>query len=187
MGPPGTYAFELKQTCVGCVINQRMRLEVEGGKGSVVQRADLADCSRAGTGGNCTSSITAPPTAGRPACCVAMRPSTPRSRPVVVQRAGGPVGCVAQGARCSQCPYRATIQHAKAEDGGFDTLFFYGEKMKPPQSADVVVGRVPKRLADFKLPEGAEPLTANRARIYYRGAFFEADPKGQTGEAGRLR
>ena len=27
-GPPGTYAFELKQTCEGYVINQRMRLEV---------------------------------------------------------------------------------------------------------------------------------------------------------------
>ena len=36
MGPPGTYAFELKQTCDGYVINQRMRLEVEGAKGSVV-------------------------------------------------------------------------------------------------------------------------------------------------------
>jgi len=78
---------------------------------------------------------------------------------------------------------RATIQHAKAEDGGFDALFFYGEKVKPPQSLNLVIGRVPKRLADFKLPEGAEALTENRARIYYRGAFFEADPKGQTGEA----
>ena len=78
---------------------------------------------------------------------------------------------------------RATIQHAKAEDGGFDALFFYGEKVKPPQSVNVVIGRVPRRLADFKLPEGAEPLAENRARIYYRGGFFEAEPKGQTGEA----
>src|ERR1044071_4187623 len=29
MGPPGTYAFELRQTCEGYVINQRMRLEIE--------------------------------------------------------------------------------------------------------------------------------------------------------------
>ena len=28
---------------------------------------------------------------------------------------------------------RATIQHAKAGDTGFDALFFFGEKVKPPQ------------------------------------------------------
>ena len=33
MGPPGTYAFELRQTCDGYVVNQRMRLEVEGAQG----------------------------------------------------------------------------------------------------------------------------------------------------------
>src|SRR5260221_13730385 len=49
---------------------------------------------------------------------------------------------------------RATIKHAKAEDGGFDTLFYYGGKGKPPQSGNVVVGRGPKRLAEFKLPDG---------------------------------
>src|SRR6188508_625797 len=36
MGAPGTYAFELRQTCEGYVINQRMRLEVEGAKGTAV-------------------------------------------------------------------------------------------------------------------------------------------------------
>ena len=36
VGTPGTYAFELKQTCDGYVISQRMRLELEGGKGAVV-------------------------------------------------------------------------------------------------------------------------------------------------------
>src|SRR6478752_1254504 len=36
VGAPGTYAFEVKQTCDGYVISQRMRLEVDGGKGSVV-------------------------------------------------------------------------------------------------------------------------------------------------------
>jgi len=40
---------------------------------------------------------------------------------------------------------------------------------------------VPKRLADFKLPEGAEELGQNRGRIYYRGAFFDADGKEKTG------
>src|SRR4051812_14421666 len=36
MGAPGHYAFELKQTCDGYVIQQRMRLEVEGAKGTAV-------------------------------------------------------------------------------------------------------------------------------------------------------
>src|SRR3982750_2995266 len=36
MGAPGHYAFEVKQTCDGYVIQQRMRLEVEGAKGSEV-------------------------------------------------------------------------------------------------------------------------------------------------------
>src|SRR4029077_15029329 len=35
-GAPGTYAFELKATCDGYTINQRMRLEIEGPRGSVV-------------------------------------------------------------------------------------------------------------------------------------------------------
>ena len=35
-GTPGHYAFELKQTCDGYVIQQRLRLEVEGSKGAVV-------------------------------------------------------------------------------------------------------------------------------------------------------
>jgi len=76
---------------------------------------------------------------------------------------------------------RATIQHGKAGDGGFDALFFFGDKMKPPQSVNMVIGRVPKRLADFKIPEGGEALAENRGRIYYRGAFFNTDPKDKNG------
>ena len=51
---------------------------------------------------------------------------------------------------------RDTIQQAKAGEGGFDALFFYGEKVKPPQSVNMVIGKVPKRLAEVKIPEGAE-------------------------------
>jgi hypothetical protein len=76
---------------------------------------------------------------------------------------------------------RATLQHAKAGDGGFDALFFYGEKVKPPQSVNVVIGRVPKRLADFKIPEGGEGTAEPRGRIYYRGAFFNTEPKDRNG------
>ena len=35
-GPPGTYAYELKLTCDSYVMNQRMRLEIEGPRGMVV-------------------------------------------------------------------------------------------------------------------------------------------------------
>src|SRR5262245_9834413 len=35
-GPPGPYAFELKVTCDSYVSNQRMRLEIEGPRGSAV-------------------------------------------------------------------------------------------------------------------------------------------------------
>ena len=35
-GAPGTYAFELKTTCDGYVMNQRLRLEIDGPRGSVV-------------------------------------------------------------------------------------------------------------------------------------------------------
>ena len=183
MGPPGTYAFELKQTCEGYVINQRMRLEVEGSKGSVVseQTSQMTE-SRDGrklrfehhsaANGKQTSLLRGDATLD----------DEGRGQSLFSEPEGQSVA-LPKGTLFPNTLTRATIQHAKAEDGGFDTLFFYGEKLKPPQSVNLVIGRVPKRLADFKLPEGAESLADNRARIYYRGAFFEADPKGQTGEA----
>ena len=74
---------------------------------------------------------------------------------------------------------RQTIRQAKAGEGGFDAPFFYGEKVKPPQSVNIVIGKVPKRLADVKIPEGAEALADGRTRIYYRAGFFDAETKGQ--------
>lgn len=183
MGPPGTYAFELKQTCEGYVINQRMRLEVEGSKGSVVSE-QTSTMTESGDGrklhfehhsaanGKQTSLLRGDATLdadGRGQSSF----SEPEGQSVALPR----------GTLFPNALTRATIQHAKAEDGGFDTLFFYGEKVKAPQSVNLVIGRVPRRLADFKLPEGAEALGEKRARIYYRGAFFEAEPKGQSGEA----
>jgi len=183
MGPPGTYAFELKQTCDGYVINQRMRLEVEGSKGSVVsEQTSTMTESRDGrklrfehhsaANGKQTSLLRGDATLDDDGHGQALF-SEPEGQSVALPK----------GTLFPNALTRATIQHAKAEDGGFDSLFFYGEKVKPPQSVNLVIGRVPKRLADFKLPEGAESLAENRARIYYRGAFFEAEPKGQTGEA----
>ena len=71
------------------------------------------------------------------------------------------------------------IRQAKAGEGGFDALFFFGEKVKPPQAVNIVIGKVPKRLADVKIPEGAEALADGRSRIYYRAGFFDAQAKGQ--------
>jgi len=183
MGPPGTYAFELKQTCDGYVISQRMRLEVEGAKGSVVsEQTSTMTESRDGrklrfehhsaANGKQTSLLRGDATLD----------DEGRGQSLFSEPEGQSVA-LPKGTLFPNALTRATIQHAKAEDGGFDTLFFYGEKLKPPQSVNLVIGRVPRRLADFKLPEGAESLADNRARIYYRGAFFEADPKGQSGEA----
>src|SRR6266851_1502961 len=74
---------------------------------------------------------------------------------------------------------RETIRQAKAGEGGFDALFFYGEKVKPPQSVNIVIGKVPKRLATVKIPDGADQLADGRTRIYYRAGFFDAQSKGQ--------
>ena len=43
-----------------------------------------------------------------------------------------------------------------------------------------MIGKVPKRLADIKIPDGAEALVDGRTRIYYRAGFFDAaESKGQ--------
>ena len=51
--------------------------------------------------------------------------------------------------------------------------------MKPPQQVNAVIGKVPRRLADVKIPEGAEELVDGRTRIYYRAGFFDTEAKGQ--------
>jgi hypothetical protein len=78
---------------------------------------------------------------------------------------------------------RATVRHAKDNDGGFDGLFFYGEKPKPPQAVNTLIGKVPKRLANLKIPDGAEALTKGHAQIYYRAGFFDADGKSKGDQA----
>jgi hypothetical protein len=76
---------------------------------------------------------------------------------------------------------RETIRQAKAGEQGFDARFFFGEKVKPPQSVNILIGRLPKRLSDLKIPDGGEALADGRTRIYYRAGFFDAqaDGKGQ--------
>ena len=74
---------------------------------------------------------------------------------------------------------RATLRAAKAGENGFEGLFFFGDKVKPPLAVNALIGRVPKRLADVKVPKGAESLADGRARIYYRAGFFDDDAKKQ--------
>lgn len=183
-GPPGTYAFELKQTCDGYVINQRMRLQLEISQGAMVVSEQTSTMTESRDGkklhfehhsavnGKETSQMRGDATLDDDGQGQALF-TIPEGQSVAL-----PKGTVFPNTMT-----RITIQHAKAGDGGFDTLFFFGEKVKPPQQVNVVIGRVPKRLADYKIPEGGESLAENRGRIYYRGAFFDAHPKDKSGEA----
>ncbi len=181
MGAPGTYAFELKQTCDGYVIQQRMRLELEGGKGTVLsEQTSTMTEGRDGrrlkfehhssTNGKAKSLLRGDATLDDDGHGQSLF-SDPEGQSVALPK----------GTLFPNALTRATIQHAKTGDGGFDALFFYGEKVKPPQQVNVVIGRVPKRLADFKIPEGAEALAADRGRIYYRGAFFDSGSQDKNG------
>ena len=77
--------------------------------------------------------------------------------------------------------FQRLIVQPQAGESGFDTQFFFGEKVKPPQSVNILIAKLPKRLADVKIPEGGEQLADGRTRIYYRAGFFDAqaDGKGQ--------
>ena len=182
-GTPGTYAFELKLTCDGYVMNQRMRLEVEGPRGTAVseQQSQMTESRdgkklhfehRSTVNGRQVSLFKGEATLGDDGRGQA-RYSDPEGQTVSL-----PAGTMFPIALT-----RATIRHAKAGDGSFDALFYYGEKVKPPQAVNVLIGRVPKRLADLQIPEGGDGLVNGRGRIYYRGGFFDAQAKGQGEQA----
>jgi hypothetical protein len=181
MGAPGTYAFELKQTCEGYVIQQRMRLEVEGAKGMVLsEQSSTMTETRDGRRLKFEHQSSAN---GKPKSLVrgdATVDDDGHGQSLFTDPEGQSVA-LPKGTMFPNALTRATVEHAKAGDGGFDALFFYGEKVRPPQQVNVVIGRVPKRLADFKIPEGAEALAENRGRIYYRGAFFDTQPQEKNG------
>jgi hypothetical protein len=176
-GGPGTYAFELKQTCEGYVINQRMRIEVEGAKGTAVSE-QISQMTESRDGRKLRfehkSSLNSKPVSQLRGD--ATIDDDGRGQSLFSEPEGQSVA-LPKGTLFPNALTRITIQHAKAGDSGFDALFFYGEKVKPPQSVNVVIGRVPKRLAEFKVPEDGLSVTENRGRIYYRGAFFDAKEK----------
>lgn len=178
-GTPGTYAYELKLTCDGYVINQRLKMEIVGARGAIVseQQSQMSE-SRDGkrfsfehlstANGKQTSLFKGEALLGDDGSGQA-RFSEPEGQSVAL-----PVGTLFPIAMA-----RATIRQAKANESGLDALFFFGDKVKPPQAANVVIGKVPKRLADLKIPEGAEALAEGRERIYYRAGIFDVQTKGQ--------
>ncbi len=176
----GTYAYELRLTCDGYVINQRLRLEA-GGRAPVAseQQSQLSESRngrkltfehRTAAGGRQVSVFKGEATIDDDGKGEA-RFSEPAGQSV-----GLPVGTLFPVAIA-----RETVRLAKIGENGFDAKFFFGDKVKPPQSVNVLIGRVPKRLADLKLPDGSEQLIDGRTRIYYRAGFFEAaaDSKAQ--------
>lgn len=182
-GTSGSYAFELRATCEGYVMIQRMRLSVENGRATVVseQQSQMTESRdgrklqfdhRGTANGRVAGQWKGEATLSDDGKGQG-RYSEPDGQTVTL-----PADTMFPAALS-----RATIQHAKAGDTGFDALFYYGEKVKPPQAVNVLIGKVPKRLADIAVPKGAEALAANRSRIYYRGGFFDADPKGKGEQA----
>lgn len=182
-GSSGTYAYEMKLTCDSYIMYQRLRIELESGRGTVVseQQSQMTESRdgrklqfdhRSSANGRVTSQWKGEATIGDDGHGQA-RFSEPEGQTVAL-----PPGTMFPTAIA-----RATVQRARAGDTGFDALFFYGEKVKPPQAVNVLIGRVPKRLADLAVPPGSESLVANHTRVYYRGGFFDADPKGKGEQA----
>ena len=176
---PGTYAYELKLTCDGYIIHQRLRLESAGQRSAVVseQQTQMSESKdgkklsfehRSVTGGKQTSLIKGEAIMADDGTGQA-RFSDPQNQTVAL-----PAGTLFPVAIA-----RATIRAAKAGENGLDALFFFGDKVKPPQQVNAVIGKVPRRLADVKIPEGAEDLVDGRTRIYYRAGFFDAEAKSQ--------
>jgi len=178
-GTPGTYAYELRLTCEGYVINQRLRLEVTGPRASVAneQQSQMSESRdgrhlrfehRTSVSGRQSTVFKGEATLGDGGSGEA-RFSEPGGQTVALPaRTMFPVAIS-----------RETIRQAKAGENGFDALFFFGDKVKPPQLVNILIGKVPKRLADVKIPEGTESLVDGRGRIYYRAGFFDAQSGGQ--------
>ncbi len=175
----GTYAFELKATCTGYIVNQLLRMEIDGSRATIVseQQSQMTESRdgrrltfehRSTTNGRTASLMKGEATLDQDGKGEA-RFSEPAGQSVAL-----PAGTMFPIAIS-----RATVRHAKAGDAGFDALFFFGEKVKPPQAVNVVMGRVPKRLADLQIPAEAKALVEGHPRYYYRGGFFDDDAKGK--------
>jgi len=175
----GSYAFEVKLTCDGYIINQRMRLSIDSGRSPVVteEQSQMTE-SRDGRKLHFEHHSTAN---GREVSVTkgdATLDADGRGESRFTDPEGQSVA-LPTGTMFPMAISRATLRAAKAGDAGFEGLFFYGEKPKPPQEVNIVIGKVPKRLADLKMPEGGNELIQGHAQIYYRGAFFDAEAKSK--------
>ncbi|MCX7364478.1 MAG: DUF1849 family protein [Alphaproteobacteria bacterium] len=182
-GNAGSYAYELRLTCDGYIINQRLRLEVSGGREVVVseQQSQMSE-SRDGRRLKFEHRNTANGRASGTVKGEALLEDDGRGQSRFTDPEGRSVP-LPTGTLFPVAISRATIQHAKAGDSGFDALFFFGDKVKAPQAVNVLIGKVPKRLVDLAIPEGAEALVSGRDRIYFRGGFFDADPGNKGDQA----
>ena len=174
----GTYAYELRLTCEGYTVNQRMRIEIEGGRTPIVseQQSQMTE-SRDGKKFHFEHRSTAN---GKQTSL--FKGDALLDGNIGQARFVDPEGQSVALPADTMFPVsmaRITLQRAKAGDTGFDGLFFFGDKAKPPQSANVLIGKVPKRLANLPIPEGAGALVEGHERIYFRGGFFESGAKGQ--------
>ncbi|SEP48481.1 protein of unknown function [Rhodospirillales bacterium URHD0017] len=177
-GTSGTYAYELRLTCDGgYVVNQRLRLEGAGRDLASEQQSQMTESRdgrklrfehRTTAGGKQLSLVKGEALVGDDGKGEA-RFTDPEGQTVALPaKTLFPVAVA-----------RETIRQAKAGENGFDAKFFFGEKVKPPQSLNVLIGKLPKRLADVKIPEGGEQLADGRTRIYYRAGFFDVAPDGK--------
>lgn len=176
---PGTYAYELKLTCDGYVVNQRLKLEIAGARTRIVseQQSQMTE-SRDGRKF----------TFEHRSAANGKQIGLFKGEALISDDGGGqarfsdPEGQTAAlpaGTLFPVAMARAAIRQARTNEGGLDALFFFGDKVKPPQNVNVVIGKVPKRLADLKIPDGGEALADGLTRIYYRAGFFDAQDKGQ--------
>lgn len=179
----GTYAYELKLTCDSYIVSQRLRLELDSSRGSVVteQQSQMTE-SRDGRKLHFEHQASAN---GRQASLV-------RGEATLKADGSGEAHftdpedttiALPPGTMFPMALTQATLKHAAAGDTGLDALFFFGEKPNPPQSVNVVIGRVPKRLADLKIPQEGVSIVEGRSRIYFRAGFFDADSKKEGEQA----
>jgi hypothetical protein len=170
----GSYAFEIRANCDGgFVVHQRMKLEFEGGRAPLVseQQSSMTESGdgkrftfdhRATTNGKLSSQFKGDATLG------GSSPGQARFN----EPAGQSVALSAE-TLFPVAIARATVRRALAGENGFEAPFFFGDKVKPPQAVNVLIGKVPKRLADLPIPDGAATLVAGQERIYFRGGFFD--------------
>jgi hypothetical protein len=176
--PIGNYAYELRLTCEAYVITQRLRLDIGGITEQQSQMTESRDGRtlqfehRSMVNGKQTNL-----TKGEAVIDDKGVGQAHFSQPE------GQTAALIAGTMFPIALARATARHAKENDGGFDGLFFYGEKPKPPQAVNTLIGRVPKRLAGLKIPDGADALVKGHSQIYYRAGFFDADGKSKGEQA----